>query len=141
MYVLQVGTNGLISFDRPFNLWHPRLFPSNDPLVSSANILAPYWSDNDIRKTGEISYASFQHSNSAEGDSLLTLVTNYIRFVASAYPDILDASQFIGNFMVVAEWDQVHPFPHGSLNLTNILDDNPSISDFVEMVCIVTYNF
>ena len=36
--------------------------------------------------------------------------------------------------MIIAEWDRVHPFPHGSLNLTNILNNNPSIYNFIEMV-------
>lgn len=123
----------MISFGRPFDLWHPRQFPSNDPLVSSASILAPYWSDNDIRNDGEISYASFQYADSVEGNHFLGVVDSYIRHF---YPN---ASQFQGNFIIVAEWDWVHPFPHGNSNLTNILSRNPSVSDFVELVCIYSY--
>lgn len=127
-YILQVGTNGLISFGRPFNLWHPHRFPSNDPLVNLANILAPYWSDNDIRTAGDVSYGSFQFADSIEGIFFLNDVSTHIR---DSYPD---ASGFQGNFMIIAEWDQVHPFPHGSSNLTDILSSNPSISGFIEMV-------
>lgn len=114
--ILQVSTNGLISFGRPFYLWHPRQFPSNDPAISSANILAPYWSDNDIRNSGEISYGSFQYGDSAEGNYYLGLISTYVRFI---YPNT--SQQFEGNFVIIAYWNQVRFFPHGSSNLTNIL--------------------
>ena len=130
MLILQVGTNGVISFGRPFHLWHPREFPSNDPLVNSANILAPYWSDNDIRNSGEVFYGAFQYEDSAEGDNFLVTFSSLISIF---YPN---ASNFRGNFIIIAEWNEVHPFPHGSSNLTNILSNNPSISDVIEMVCM-----
>ena len=118
----------MISFGRPFRLWHPCQFPSNDPLVNSANILAPYWSDNDIRSSGNVSYGSFQYGDSVEGNNLLLYISLYIR---EFYPN---ASQFQGNYMIIADWDQVHPFPHGSSNLTNIVSNNPSINEFIEKV-------
>ena len=118
----------MISFDKPFHLWHPHQFPSNDPLVNSANIVAPYWSDNDIRSSGNVSYGSFQYGDSDEGNHLLGYISSYIR---AFYPN---ASQFEANYMIIAEWDQVHPFPHSSSNLTNIVSNNPSINEFIEMV-------
>ena len=128
--ILQIGTNGVISFGKPFHLWHPRQFPSNDPPVYSANILAPYWSDNDIRKSGNISYGSFQYTDGAEGiNNLLEDVSLHIR---TFYSNALD---FQGNFMIVAQWNQVHPFPHGSSDQITIANNNSSINDFVEMVC------
>jgi len=133
MYISQVSTNGLISFGRPFHLWHPHKFPSNDPVISSANILAPYWSNNDIRNSGKISYGFFQYGDSTEGNSYLGLASLYIRLF---YPN---TSQFEGNFMIIADWNQVHPFPHGSSNLANILRDNPSIGEFIELVSFCRY--
>ena len=121
----------MISFGRPFHLWHPHQFPSNDPLINSANILAPYWSDNDIRNSGEIFYGSFQYADNDEGDDFLEDISSSIR---SSYPN---ATAFQGNFIIIAEWNGVHPFPHGSSNLINVLSNNLSVSDFVEMVCII----
>ena len=47
--------------------------------------------------------------------------------------------------MILAEWNQVHPFPHGSSNLSSVFGYNPSISDFIDKVCtdvyVVTWQF
>jgi len=91
-------------------------------------LLAPYWSNNDIRNTGEVIYASFQYGDTTEGNILLEIYRNYIR---TNYPN---ATQFQGNFMILADWNKVHPFPHGSSNLSSVLDYNPSIADFINKV-------
>ena len=120
----------MISFGREFLLCYPQPFPSNDPSISSANVLAPYWSNNDIRNTGEVTYASFQYGDTTLGNILLEICSNYIR------TNCPNSTQFQGNFMILAEWNQVHPFPHGSSNLSSVFGYNPSISDFIDKVCM-----
>jgi len=82
-------------------------------------VVAPYWSDNDIRREGNVSYEVFQlQATGAYGDQLLDDVSSYIR-------ERNTSSQFRGSFMILAEWDDVHPYPHGA---SNVSDDDPFLA-------------
>jgi len=73
-------------------------------------VVAPYWSDNDIRREGNVSYEVFQlQATGAYGDQLLNNVSSYIRERGMS-------SDFEGSFMILAEWEGVHPYPHGANN-------------------------
>ena len=73
-------------------------------------MLAPFWSDNDIRRTGSVRYASISFGTTSTGDELITRVNGFFQHQNS------DAKEqdFNGQWMLVAFWDSVHPYPHGS---------------------------
>lgn len=108
-FTLQVGDNGVISFGDPFSLWVPQPFPGIDNNVRSAHVVAPYWSDNDLRREGNVSYEVFEFQKTGmHGDEVLITVSNYIM------EEFGNATNFVGVYMILAEWNTVHPFPHGA---------------------------
>ena len=87
-----------------------------------AHVIAPYWSDNDIRNNGgTVSYEVFQF----EGQALDT-VSEYVteKFMRNM------TTKFQGVYMILAEWNAVRPFPHGA-NLVNL---GPTIRSFINKV-------
>ena len=76
----------------------------------------------DLRKEGEVRYETFTF-----GDGLFDTVNDFIRFHPNA--SIAD-SEFTGTWMLLVQWNEVHPYPHGSLpeNATQ------SLRDFVSQV-------
>ena len=72
-------------------------------------LIAPFWDDVDISGGGgTVSYHTF---SSADSDPLTTdnfdLVNTYVNSVHGE-------GDFVGTWMLVAHWDQVSPYPHGS---------------------------
>ena len=103
---LQVGTNGIFSFGRDFRQDLPAQFPSLDADVYFSYLVAPYWSNIDTRLDGQVNYEVHVAGESSISDSYLGRV--------SAFIDAELDTGFVGNWMVVATWDGVHPFPHGN---------------------------
>ena len=97
--LIQVGTNGIISFQQPFTHHIPSLFPSELTFISSAYLLAPFWSDVDIGIYGSIFYEVHNNSNSL-------LISQVNRFLSN-YTE----TDFNGTWMLVVQWDEVHQFP------------------------------
>ena len=64
---MQVGTNGIITFGEPLYLNYPELFPGIRSEIANAFILAPFWDNVDIRKTGNISYEVHSRITNNEG--------------------------------------------------------------------------
>ena len=62
----QVGTNGIISFGRPFYFWYPQNFPTRYPWVRDTFVAAPFWQDVDIRSKGDIIYTTLYPGDSPE---------------------------------------------------------------------------
>ena len=62
LYILhmnpQVGTNGIISFGRPFYFWYSRNFPTPYPWIRETYVAAPFWHDADIRSRGDVIYTT-----------------------------------------------------------------------------------
>ena len=82
-------------------------------------MVAPYWTDNDIHREGNVSYEVFQiQTTGAYGDQLLDDVSKYIR-------ERNTSSDFAGSFMILAEWESVHPYPHGASSAS---DDDPFLA-------------
>ena len=86
--------------------------------------MAPFWSDNDIRKEGAVRYATYCTVNhpdcvmSDEGAAELTRVNEYVqRYVKEGEP------RFKGKWMLVAHWDRVPPSPHGADDQNGIPED------------------
>ena len=117
----------MISFSRPFYYWYPSPFPGYYYL-RRFYVVAPYWADHDIRRDGNVFYETFERGRSQNDDSILTRVTNYLRSTNMTSPD------FSGTFMILAEWDDVHPYPHGSRYLYYFRRYYPSINEFISQV-------
>jgi len=108
MYITQVNENGVISFRRSFSTFTPRLFSQVDQMI-----IAPYWADVDIRRTGNIYYRQ------TTDPSLLARATSEIRAV---FPESLNVSS-----LLIATWNRV-----GYYN---------QHTDKVCMMCIICYIF
>ena len=89
----------MISFEQPFTHHVPYLFPSEFTFISTAYLLAPFWSDVDIRVQGSIQY----EVHTGSGSSLVSLVSEFV----SNYT----GNDFTGEWMLVAQWTGVPPFP------------------------------
>ena len=113
----QVNENGVISFNEPWQYSYPNRFPTRNFFTRTRLAVAPFWSDNDIRRAGAVRYATYHSDESTSnkaGQALLARVNNYIQ---TRYTE----DRFIGNWLLVAHWDHVHPSPHGEDNVGDIL--------------------
>ncbi len=101
---MQVGTNGIISFSNPWFFWYPETFPTTSFNTREAFVVAPFWADHDIRVEGTVSYKTYSFG---DGDSniMLEYVSSFIRSNRN--------ESFTGQWMLVANWTDVHPYPHG----------------------------
>ena len=109
-----MSTNGAISFGSGWFFWYPQPFPTTQFFVRNAYVVAPFWSDNDIRRNGTIRYETHTRStgtNSTSGQ-LLDQVSSFI-----VNQENLTTGSFLGQWMLVAEWDDVHPYPHGGVSV------------------------
>ena len=80
--------------------------------------MAPFWSDNDIRKAGAVRYATYSSEEGADnpkGQALLNQVNEYIQNSREE-----DDGKFSGNWLLAVHWDHVHPSPHGAENHSGI---------------------
>ncbi len=120
--LLQVNENGVISFERPWRYSYPDRFPTNSFFTRQALCVAPFWSDNDIRREGRVSYFSYscnadpfgECKDPPQGINTLSSVNNFINQIIDE-----DEARFNGKWLLVAHWQNVHPSPHG--------DDNPNL--------------
>ena len=88
--------------------------------------MAPYWADHDIRRDGNICYETFERGRSQNDDLVLDRVNTFLQLNMP--------SNFSGTFMIVAEWQGVHPYPHGSSSFNNFELYYPSITEFINLV-------
>ena len=51
LLIFQVGDNGIIGLNSPYNMWTPESIP-----FSVTRFIAPYWADVDLTGTGHIYY-------------------------------------------------------------------------------------
>ena len=98
----QVSTNGIISFGLPFYIHQPFLFPSPFTVVSSQYLVAPFWSDVDIRTDGTVTYEVHTSDNEASA-TILSTISGFI----SDYTGV----SFSGSWLLVVLWDSVREFP------------------------------
>ena len=82
------------------------MFPSTDAQIYFSYLVAPYWSNIDTRLDGQVNYEVHVIGESDTSDE-------YIGRVSSLINSEQDPA-FSGNWMIVATWDGVHPFPHGN---------------------------
>ena len=110
LYLAQIGTNGIVSFDQPVYSPTPVRFPSNRNDIRNLFLVAPFWADIDIRDAGDIFYEVHTAFSSGDQDSsdLMSQVDDYIQGETG--------QEFSGSWMLVVQWDMVHPWPHGESN-------------------------
>lgn len=107
----------MISFRRGFNYYIPNLFPTNRQAIRNSLVIAPFWSDIDIRLEGSIYYKKYIRTSENESDiKLLNFISGYIANRQS------NATNFTGNTMLVVQWKNVPPYPHGASSVFNQLD-------------------
>ena len=74
---LQVSENGVISFGNKWFYDKPERFPTQDRYIQDRFVLAPYWSDNDIRRDGTVRYVVIKNSRDFSiGSDLLDKATS-----------------------------------------------------------------
>ena len=81
------------------------LFPDD---TNTSHVVAPFWSNNDIRRDGEVNY-EVHDGRSAESAAVVDQVSEAI--VNQTGRD------FRGTWMLVVEWRDCHPHPHGQSGL------------------------
>ena len=92
---IQISSNGLISLGRSYVFPRPQTFPI------SSKVIAPYWTDIDLRKQGQINYTLVTtHSNDTIGS--ITLVNNFLASNISV--------SFSADWILVAQWINVCPY-------------------------------
>ena len=96
IYIIQVNTNGILSFRFQFLSWTPRRFP-----FFGSPLIAPFWDDVNINRFGNIFYRqSFD-------DTLLQRARDQIRESFSS------SGNFTPTVLLIATWDQVAEFAGG----------------------------
>lgn len=109
MILFQVNENGAFSFEDPWQFSHPNRFPTSYLSSRQSHVLAPFWSDNDIRKEGTVRYVTLENGSSTRGDMIMNETANYVNCNLVTGDEI-----FQPTWMIIAQWDQVHPHPHGA---------------------------
>ena len=115
-----MSANGIISFEKPIKCGENAPFPTNWTSVEKSFIAAPYWSDSDIRSTGSVCY---EVHDDVDSSPLLRTVSDIIHK--------LTGTSYNGYWLMVAEWRNVHPFPHGATFLGQL---NSNIQEFANKV-------
>ena len=100
---LQVGTNGIVSFGKPFYFWWPHYFPGYF-WVRQRSVVAPFWADVDIRKDGMVWYRVYTDEN----DIVLKMASRDVQMF------VKDFETFEARWVLVATWDKVPNYPDGS---------------------------
>lgn len=94
----QVNNNGHLTWDRPWQNWIPYRFPA----YGERDIIAPLWTDIDIRARGTISYQ--QYINGSVLQQATTDINQY-------FP----GNNFTASWVFVATWDRVPYFPNSNV--------------------------
>ena len=112
---------------------HPALFPTNNfGIRSQGRALAPFWSDVDIRKGGNVWYATASEDDAQDQIEYQELerVNNFVNAMLAGNGA---NSQFRGVWMLVAHWDHVHPSPHGANDHRGIPEE-----DLAKVIIIIS---
>ena len=82
-----------------------QLFPGQSGDVYYSYVVSPYWSNIDTRLAGQVQYEIFRAGDSEDADFRFRFTNGAIN--GEVNPD------FTGNWMLVVNWENVHPYPHG----------------------------
>ena len=126
---MQVADNGFLSFGQGYLFNQPRLFPSAIDAVRNALIVAPYWSNVDIRLQGRVYYRLIEPGRTREDLDMVLL--NFVSgFIAAKQSDI--AANFSATTMLIAQWRDVPPYPNGD----GAERLSPSEAEFINQVTL-----
>ena len=114
-----MSENGVVSFDAPWRFPLPEPFPTSHDPITRSFVVAPFWSDNDIRREGAVRYVSYNARDNTDPavSDLFNMLNELIQQSQSE-----EEEDFIGQWLLIVHWDQVHPSPHGQ-------DDRMGISE------------
>ena len=124
---MQVGDNGIISFNRGYLFWEPSLFPTSNQAIRDSLVVAPFWSDTDIRRQGDIRYALIE-AGSSTGKAEMALLNFVSGFIAAKQSK--RAGNFSATSVLVAQWINVPPYPDGG----DLEELSPDEKEFVNLV-------
>ena len=98
---------------------HPNRYPTTYLPTRQGHVVSPFWSDIDIRREGTVRYVPITRGSSAYGDIIMDQAAAYInnRFIGE------DEAMYSPTWMLVAQWEGVHPHPHGADDHEGIDDD------------------
>lgn len=68
--------------------------------------MSPYWANIDTRRAGSVRYESYSRGDSEASDRQISKVENFLAEEENV--------TLVGEWMMLAFWEDVHPFPHGS---------------------------
>ena len=106
LFNIKVGTNGIISFGQEWFFWDTDLFPTDNYNILNSYVVAPFWADVDTRRAGSVFYEVHQRGTNRGSNNVLERLSG---FIASQMN-----TNFTASWMLVAQWDRVHPYPHGT---------------------------
>ena len=100
--IFQASTNGILTFDRPYLRWWP---PGNIQEIDDRTVLAPYFSDVDIRgSTGEVFYQTYDIYSGKGSSEAVQMAERYIR-------GAMRNAEFTAKFVLVVTWYDVPNYP------------------------------
>lgn len=119
--LIQVGTNGWISFGRSIEGSDPELFPpTSSAYVFWTYVIAPFWANQSTLDGGIVSWEI--HNNSLSPD----IIDQVNTFIKEEYGD----SEFNGTWMMIFFWEDVAPLEESIVSLHDpVLDVNNSSCD------------
>ena len=102
--MVQISSNGLISFGAPYTAYVPRVFPIVQKVV------APYWDDIDLSQKGLILFAALTQGQKSRLSNTATLaifdiVNDYLSDTV-----IKGTTRFRAHWILAARWVDVCPF-------------------------------
>ena len=103
----QIATNGILSFGRDFPHFLASLFPTESAETYYSFAVAPYWTDNDARLHGRVSWDMYSTGDTDVTDAIIQDVNNFINLNTND-------TNFVGNFIFVGTWSEMHPYPAGA---------------------------
>lgn len=79
------------------------------PSERTSHVIAPFWSNNDIRRAGRIRYEVYDSRTSTASMDVLNRISDMIVNRTG--------ESFQGTWMLLVEWENCHPSPHGQSSL------------------------
>ena len=86
---------------------HPNRYPTGFTFTQDGDVISPFWADGDIRRNGTVRYVTIERGDRPEGDELLDMMVQFLQMRDEI------SMTYVAKWMLVAQWDQVHPHPHG----------------------------
>ena len=106
IFFVQVGINGIISFGQEWFFWYSEPFPTDSYYLQNSYVVAPFWADIDTRRAGSVFYEVHEWGYNKGSNAVLERLSGFIS---------AEMSDFTASWMLVAQWDRVHPYPHGAV--------------------------